>query len=145
MSEIFCLISNIINYRYIYILYILLLGCKIYFIHLYIKLFIKQGSKTLSVLISFKSLLISFKRYLTNSPFNVREEWLIYEMLCDIYISLRNQKVFNIIQYLDICSVYKIIVYYLGIEIDEKLIQDVNVPKSPGRRNIQYEVALNIG
>ena len=145
MSEIFCLISNIINYRYIYILYILLLGCKIYFIHLYIKLFIKQGSKTLSVLISFKSLLISFKRYLTNSPFNVREEWLIYEMLCDIYISLRNQKVFNIIQYLDICSVYKIIVYYFGIEIDEKLIQDVNVPKSPGRRNIQYEVALNIG
>ena len=68
-----------------------------------------------------------------------------YEMLCDIYISLRNQKVFNIIQYLDICSVYKIIVYYLGIEIDEKLIQDVNVPKSPGRHNIQYEVALNIG
>ena len=112
---------------------------------MYIKLFIKQGSKTLSVLISFKSILISFKRYLTNSPFNVREEWLIYEMLCDIYISLRNQKVFNIIQYLDICSVYKIIVYYLGIEIDEKLIQDVNVPKSPSRHNIQYEVALNIG
>ena len=55
------------------------------------------------------------------------------------------KKVFNIIQYLDICSVYKIIVYYFGIEIDEKLIQDVNVPKSPGRRNIQYEVALNIG
>ena len=49
-------------------------------------------------------------------------------MLCDIYISLRNQKVFNIIQYLDICSVYKIIVYYFGIEIDEKLIQDINVP-----------------
>ena len=68
-----------------------------------------------------------------------------YEMLCDIYISLRNQEVFNIIQYLDICSVYKIIVYYFGIEIDEKLIQDVNVPKSPSRHNIQYEVALNIG
>ena len=109
-----------------------------------------EESKTLFVLISFKSPLISFKRYLSNAPFNVQEEWLnkIY-MRCYatviLIFPLEIKKFQQHSQCLDICSCYKIIVYYLGIEIDEKLIRDVNVPKSPSRHNIQYEVVLNIG
>ena len=115
-----------------------------------------EESKTLFVLISFKSPLISFKRYLSNAPFNVQEEWLnkiymrCYATVILIFpLEIKKFQQHSLFRYLQlsrsITSCHKIIVYYLGIEIDEKLIRDVNVPKSPSRHNIQYEVVLNIG